>query len=124
MSTWKFGRMKGFEERAAILKQPIADHDGYYRDNNGDWIVGDGEGRVASVRFCGTAKRGQGYNAPDPEGMRRARLIAAAPQMLEALKEIMQLSTLNLQKVRRDYERNRFIIEKVTAAAIKLAEGE
>lgn len=87
---WKFERMQGYEDRARILGQPLAEHDGFYRDNNGDWVVGGGDGRIAAVRFQGKAKRGEAYNAPDPEGMANGRLISAAPDMLEALKKTLE----------------------------------
>ena len=51
----------------------------YGRDNNGDWILMIGEGdnkrRFGAVSFQGKAKRGQAYNAPDPEGFAAAQLV-------------------------------------------------
>lgn len=78
--------MEGIEEQYRILSKKLEDHDGYYRENDGSWIVTDSNGdRVAAVAFQGNAKRGQGWCSPDPVGQSRARLIAAAPEMLEAL---------------------------------------
>jgi hypothetical protein len=90
--SWKFVRIEGHEERAKILGHKIEAHDGYYRDNDGSWAVTDAEGnQVARVTFKGKAKRGQGYCAPDPEGMANARLIAAAPDLLEACRKALNL---------------------------------
>lgn len=96
---WKFERMESAEEFVKLKGETLAEHEGYYRDNNGDWIVGfsnegadeddmDIGGRIAAVSFKGSAKRGQTWNAPDPEGQANARLIAAAPDLLAALKAI------------------------------------
>jgi hypothetical protein len=74
-----FERIEGFEEQMKTLKRPYAEHQGYARDNNGDWIICDADGYgVIVVRFQGEAKRGKGYAAPDPEGMLLARLIVKA----------------------------------------------
>ena len=74
-----FERNEGFEEQMKILKREYAEHDGYTRENNGDWIIRDADGYgVIVVRFQGEAKRGKGYSAPDPEGMTIARMIVSA----------------------------------------------
>jgi len=86
---WLFERMGSVVKIAALTGERLEEHEGYARDNNGDWIVTfrneDDSGRIAAVSFKGTAKRGQAYGAPDPEGMANAHLIAAAPDMFEAL---------------------------------------
>lgn len=93
---WKFERMESAEEFAKLKGETLAEHEGYYRDNNGDWIVTfadpDDEigGRVAAVTFKGKAKRGETYRAPDPIGMARARLIAAAPELYSALTDCVK----------------------------------
>lgn len=67
---WRFARMEDAEKLAVLQHRDLAEHEGYFRENNGDWIVGykneHGQGRIAGVSFKGTAKRGQGYMAPDP----------------------------------------------------------
>jgi hypothetical protein len=74
-----FTRNDGFEEQMKILKRPYGEHEGYPRENDGSWIIKDADGNgIITVRFRGTAKRGQAWNAPDPEGMATARLIVAA----------------------------------------------
>lgn len=89
---WQFERMDSAVEFAALKGEALEEHEGYFRDNNGDWIVTwkdpDPEGyggRIAAVSFKGSAKRGQAYGAPDPEGMANARLIATAPELLSEL---------------------------------------
>lgn len=75
----KFERNRGFEEQMKVLKRPYGDHDGYPRENDGTWIITDAEGvGVIRVAFQGKAKRGQGWQAPDPEGMKLAHMIVDA----------------------------------------------
>lgn len=75
----KFERLEGYEERARILKQPILAHEGYFRENDGSWVIQGSTGaRVATVQFKGKAKRGERWNAPDPEGQANAELIVVA----------------------------------------------
>jgi hypothetical protein len=92
---WRFARLEGSEELYRLQKREMPEHEGYFRENSGDWVVGftseHGQGRIAAVAFKGKAKRGQGWTAPDPEGMANARLIAAAPDLLEALKATLPL---------------------------------
>lgn len=65
------------------------------RLNDGSFIVMGGEinsddtYRVAQVDFCGKAKRGEAWKTDDFVGLARARLIAAAPDLLEALQYVM-----------------------------------
>src|SRR5687768_12240135 len=72
---WRFERMESAEEFAALKGETLEEHEGYYRDNNGDWIVtfrdpeDDMGGRIAAVSFKGKAKRGETWRAPDPIGM-------------------------------------------------------
>ena len=75
----RFQRNSGFEEQMKILKRPYGDHEGYPRENDGTWIITDADGNGAvRVTFRGKAKRGQGWNAPDPEGQELARRVVAA----------------------------------------------
>lgn len=76
----KFERNPDYEENARILKKTLADHEGYPRENDGSWIIQDADTGlgIITVRFQGKAKRGQAWNAPDPEGMAIARLIVEA----------------------------------------------
>jgi hypothetical protein len=83
---WQFRPMDGFDALHKLRGTKPEEHEGYFRANDGSWGVSCGNGRVCLVDFQGKAKRGQGYAAPDPEGMANARLIAAAPEMYEALK--------------------------------------
>ena len=88
---WAFDRMESAVEFAALKGETLAEHEGYYRDNNGDWIItkrdADEEfgGRIATATFKGKAKRGETYKAPDPIGQANARLIASAPKLYAEL---------------------------------------
>jgi len=86
---WMLHEMEGAVEYAKLKGEHIPDHNKYMRENNGDWIIvkADGSGRIGTATFRGKAKRGQAWQAPDPEGLANARLIAKCPEMLEALKE-------------------------------------
>jgi hypothetical protein len=93
--------MDSAEEFARLKGETLEPHEGYYRTNSGAWIVTANEtdedgyqvgGPVAEVTFKGTAKRGEAYKAPDPVGQANARLIAAAPDMFEALDELLNYS--------------------------------
>jgi hypothetical protein len=76
---WKFERMPEYEERVRMLNRPLADHEGYFRDNDGSWIIQDSEGnRIAAAIFKGKAKRGEAWNAPDPDGKSNVELIVRA----------------------------------------------
>lgn len=90
--------MESAVEFAELKGEPLAEHDGYYRANNGNWIVtsldadGERDGPVCEVSFRGTAKRGEAYKAPDPLGMARARLITTAPALYRALRDMVALA--------------------------------
>jgi hypothetical protein len=62
-----------------IAGAKIGDDIHYGRENNGDWILmlGDDEEavRFGTVSMVAKAKRGQGWNTPDPEGFARAQAI-------------------------------------------------
>jgi hypothetical protein len=74
-----FERIENFEQDMKTLKRAYGEHEGYPRENDGSWIIRDSAGLgVIVVRFQGKAKRGQGWNAPDPEGMKLARMIVEA----------------------------------------------
>lgn len=73
-------------ENAKILGKPLEAHIGYMRENDGSWIISDSSGmRFAIVPFCGKAKRGEAWNAPDPEGMEHAEFIVRAVNNFDAL---------------------------------------
>ena len=61
-----------------------------FRANDGAFAVTqdrtkyDNPSHIAFVTFHGKAKRGQAWCTPDPEGEANARLIMAAPELLEA----------------------------------------
>ena len=86
---WLFERQEIYEQSAKLTGKSLAEHEGFFRDNDGAWaIVGpDESGRVAVATFKGKAKRGAAWNAPDPEGQANARLIAAAPELYAALEK-------------------------------------
>lgn len=72
----RFERREGFEDQMRILKRQYGEHEGYARENDGTWIILDADGfGVIRVAFQGEAKRGKGWDTPDPEGMKLARLI-------------------------------------------------
>lgn len=84
-----FDRSSAAIELAKLRGETLGEDDGYYRNNDGSWIVtfknleGDVDddmlsGQLCTTPFRGTAKRGQAYTAPDPEGRSRARRIAAS----------------------------------------------
>ena len=85
---YKFEPQEIYLERARLLGKPLAEHEGYYRENDGSWIIADSEGvgRI-TVRFQGKAKRGQAWNAPDPEGQALARKITDFLNAHDALAE-------------------------------------
>jgi hypothetical protein len=75
----KFQRQGIYEEHARLTGKVLAPHEGYIRENNGDWIISDADGeRIASVAFKGKARRGETWNAPDPVGQATAELIVKA----------------------------------------------
>jgi hypothetical protein len=93
---WALNRLDSAEEFARLQGKELLPHEGYYRTNSGAWIVTctqtDEEGfqvgsPVCEVTFKGSAKRGEAYKAPDPEGQANARLIAKAPEMFSLLKD-------------------------------------
>ena len=57
-----------------------------FRTNDGSFAVTAPDSHIAFVTFHGKAKRGQAWCTGDPEGQANANLIAAAPEMYEALK--------------------------------------
>jgi hypothetical protein len=82
---WKFERTKTDVEYAKATGQTLADHEGYFRDNDGGWFVNG----IAKVFYKGEAKKG--YGKPDPEGQANARLISSAPELLECAKAVMDM---------------------------------
>ena len=65
--------------KLSIAAHTIGDVVHYARENNGDWILMIGEGddrrRFGTVSMVAKAKRGQGWNAPDPEGFAQSQRI-------------------------------------------------
>lgn len=96
------------------------------RENNGAHIVLSGQDedtrQVAVVTFRGNAKRGQTYSAPDPEGLANAKLIAAAPVLLEVLTEIQAHIETPADKTNRDgiwHAQGAALFRKANAAIAK-----
>lgn len=88
---WKFEPQADYTENARLLGKVLEGHEGYFRENDGSWIITDENGeRIAAVQFKGKAKRGQTWCAPDPEGQSNAKLIVQsvnhAGQLAEALR--------------------------------------
>jgi len=137
---WKLERMEGVDEFAKLKGETLADHEGYYRTNDGGWIVSfkgkisanddvDDGGQICVVAFKGTAKRGQAWNAPDPVGMAFARLIAAAPYLYEALREAKGLADMAVMSDDQEGtpSDDQAVLEKLRAridAALAKAEGQ
>lgn len=66
-------------EMAHLQHRELEAHEGFFRENDGSWIIVDSEGeRFCSVHFHGKANRGAAWNAPDPEGQAICRLIVEA----------------------------------------------
>ena len=90
---WHFEQGKSALELARLQGKTLDPHEGYFRENDGSWIITYGDpddmesdcGQVCRVTFQGKAKRGEAWQAPDPVGQATARLIAAAPELLSAL---------------------------------------
>lgn len=121
---WVFEQAESALELARLKGETLAEHEGYYRTNDGGWIVTyrskdedgyDVGGQICVVSFKGSAKRGQTYNAPDPEGMATARLIAAAPELLEALETLVSAECIgDPVAARKARDKARAVIAKAT----------
>lgn len=83
---WEFERESIYLELEKSGGKKLEPHEGYFRDNDGSWIVKPGIGRA---NYRGDKKRGADQD-PDPEGMANARLIAAAPDLLAAAKALLE----------------------------------
>lgn len=81
-----------YVEMAKLEKRELAPHEGYFRDNDGTWIAWDNREGNVRVSFRGNAKRGQGWNAPDPKGQQIMREIVRAvnshSELVKALEAI------------------------------------
>lgn len=110
-----------YVESAKLRGKPMEPFEEYFRDNNGDWIVGivDG-GRFCAVTFQGKAKRGQTYNAPDPEGFENAQRLTLAWNAHDAMVEALEACERHLSKC--DQNDNE-LLDKARAA-LALAKGE
>lgn len=103
----------------------------------GPWAMPDsGQGRISKVGVNGgwdgmiaTADCGD-YARSRSEGLANARLIAAAPELLEALKDAIQelefLKSIGVQSSTIDAEirKSRVAIAKATAPSFKIAWGK
>jgi hypothetical protein len=124
---WKFERMATALELARLQGKELETHDGYFRENDGSWIVTHESGQIARITFHGSAKRGQGYMAPDPEGQANAHLIAAAPTMYEVLEECAEFF---FERADADHNGERYVPNKdmkllaTVTAALARARGE
>ena len=101
-----------------------------YADNVGSRPVTFGEddnvGRVCVVSAIAERKRSTPYNAPDLERDANARLIAAAPDLLEALKALLEHIEIEFEGaedaadaygITADMDRARAAIAKATGEA-------
>jgi hypothetical protein len=73
----RLARMETADELAKLKGVTLAPHEGWFRDNDGSWLVVTDDGRLCTVKFRGTAKRGQAHQAEDPEGLANAKRIVA-----------------------------------------------
>ena len=119
----RFQRQEIYTENAKILGKELGEHEGYFRDNNGDWIIGDSEGnRFCVVAFQGTAKRGEKWNAPDPLGMERARLIVRAVNNFDALLEACRWALSEMDRLEEFEKMSYFDTEKLRRVIQKSSE--
>jgi hypothetical protein len=77
---------------------------GLYLNDGGINILTD-SGSVCTVHLQVSAKRGEAYKAKDPERDANARLIAAAPDLLYALQQIVSDLPSNRDWLSPDLER-------------------
>jgi hypothetical protein len=110
------------------------EHEGYFRENNGSWTVTDEYGSpVARICFRGKAKRGEAWNAPDPEGQANAGFIVKAvnnhAKLLEACEYALRFALLSAEPVAKGDPYMRIAADRVyptietLQAAIAEAEG-
>lgn len=73
----RFGPQAVYVEMAELKKAPVEPpHITHNRENDGAWVIKDANHkRLFTVAFQGKAKRGQAFNAPDPEGYELAKLL-------------------------------------------------
>lgn len=89
----KFERQDVYEEHAKLTGKALEAHEGYFRENDGSWVIADKDGNgIITVRFQGKAKRGQAWNAPDPEGQALARNIVKCVNAHDKLVEALRLA--------------------------------
>ena len=83
---WRVAEMPHFDDLAKLRtlkgEPEPAEHERFFRYNDGGFAISTENQNVAQVTFKARAKRGQAYCAPDPVGLANARLIAAAPDLL------------------------------------------
>jgi hypothetical protein len=88
-------------------------------NNDGGVSIVSDEARVCVVDAIGKFPRGQGWNHQDAARDANARLIAAAPDMLEALKAISEVGIREIHDWQAIAER----MQATALAAIAKAEG-
>lgn len=92
------------------------------RENDGSFIImagsprGDDRKRIGSVTLQVKAKRGHAHEADDPEALSNARLIASAPDLLDALQALERAISNNEPFSRAEHEKVRAAIAKATGA--------
>lgn len=105
-------RQSAVIELAKMKGHDLQLHEGFMRDNNGDWALGiqhpDGERTgFAMIRAVAESKRGRESDTPDPEGQANAfevvRRWNAFPELLEALQGILggNMNALPLESITR-----------------------
>lgn len=112
---WRVARMfEGPVEEAPKSMSPeqrakwdalMAAQNRFARENSGAFIIMSGDERADNNQRIGTAdlqvraKRGQAYSTEDPEALANARLIAAAPELLQALEAVNMAPISNTRDI-------------------------
>lgn len=114
---WHFRKWAQSDEDIAIARK-VGVEPTPLRMNDGSVPVSDDGKNIAFVCCQTTFKRGMGYQTECEERDANARLIAAAPALLEALEELLLAGQIEENDTAVGYTR------KKARAAIKLAKGE
>ena len=100
LGPWKFERQEIYAQHAKMTGKQLEDHEGYFRENDGSWVIADADGNgIITIRFQGNAKRGQAWNAPDPEGQANAAFIVTACNCHDDLVEALTKLTSETEAV-------------------------